>query len=116
MKSNCSECWVRFEGNHELTPPQADLSAEEGELLVAIYQDHVADLAHGSDVIAYDPEIGELLAKEFAADAGRIVPAPQLIAKLTAFRKRGLLPKAAEVPKHDNDEIGFGDIDQVGGG
>jgi len=26
-----------------------------------------------------------------------------------------LLPKAAEFPKRDDDEIGFGDIDQVAG-
>jgi hypothetical protein len=107
--------WVRFDGNHEVTPPVTEMTAEESEILVAIYQDNVADFAHGSDVIAYDPEIAELLAKEFAAEIGRIIPAPQLIAKLTALRKRGLLPKAAEFPKRDDDEIGFGDIDQVAG-
>ncbi len=106
--------WVRLDGNYVAGPPRADLTAEEAEVLVAIYQDHVADLARGSDVVTYDPEIAELLAKEFAAEAGRIIPAPQLIAKLTALRKRGLLPKAAEQPKRDDDEIGFEDIDLVG--
>jgi hypothetical protein len=107
--------WVRFDGSHEPSPPAPELTAEETEVLVAIYQDHVADFAHGSDVIAYDLEIAEALAKEFSAEVGRIFPAHQLITKLTALRKRGLLPKAAEVPKQSDDEIGFDDMDQVAG-
>ena len=86
--------WVRLDGNHERTPPQRFMSAEETACLVAIYQVNVADNSAGSDSIAYDAETANLIAKEFAGMTGRIVPAHHLVAKLTALRKRSLLPKA----------------------
>lgn len=88
--------WVKLGSNHEPSPPRIELSAEETESLVAIYQVNVADQAIGSDNIAYSQEIADLIADEFARLTGRVVPTHHLIGKLTALRKRGLLPKACE--------------------
>ena len=74
---------------------------------------HIARHGLTMDVLAYDPEIADLIAKEFSACTGRIVPAHLLVAKLTALRKRGLLPKVEDRPKRDED-TGFMDIDDVG--
>ena len=49
---------------------------------------------------------------------GRIVPATELIAKLTAIRKRGLLSKLGsrdkDKPKEPESDHGFDDIAEVG--
>lgn len=95
--------WVRLEGDHETKPPQPFFSAEETECLVAIYQVNVADRHTGSDGIAYDEPTANLIAREFAGITGRIVPAHHLVAKLTALRKRGLLPKVGVQPKRSDD-------------
>ena len=87
--------WVRLDGDYETKPPQPFFSAEETECLVAIYQVNVADHDTGSDAIAYDEGTANLIAREFAGITGRIVPSHHLVAKLTALRKRGLLPKVA---------------------
>jgi hypothetical protein len=105
--------WVTFDGAHEATPPTVNLSAEHTEVLTDIFYDQCTLLENGSDVLAFDDELADLIAKEFAANTGRIVPAHQLVAKLTALRKRGLLHKVSELPK--NPEPGFEDIDEVEG-
>ena len=88
--------WVRLDRDYETKPPQPLFSADETECLVAIYQVNVADHCTGSDAIAYDERTANLIAKEFAAMTERIVPAHHLVAKLTALRKRGLLPKVGD--------------------
>ena len=102
--------WVRFDGDHEPSTPVIELSAEDGEVLVSIYTENMALLGRGSDVLEYDSEISDLIAKEFFAITGRIVPPHQLVAKLTALRKRGLLPKVSKQPE---EPMGFADIDEV---
>ncbi|MFO0806018.1 MAG: hypothetical protein U0791_23175 [Gemmataceae bacterium] len=103
--------WVTLDGNHKAPLAVPNLTSEETMTLVSIFRDNVSVLESGSDNLAYDDEISALIAKEFAASTGRIVPATDLIAKLTALRKRGLLPKAIKcVPDADS---GFDDIDQV---
>jgi len=104
--------WVRFDGEHEPAPAVAELSAEETEILVEIFQSNVTVLESGSDVLAYDDEIAQLIAKEFSAETGRVVPAHVLVAKLTALRKRGLLPKVGK-RDHNDEERGFTDIDEA---
>ena len=106
--------WVRFDGNHKVAPPPLALSAEDTEQLVGIFNENALLLESGSDVLAYEPEIADLIAKEFAAATGRIVPAHLLVAKLTALRKRGLLPKVESRPKVERgDDTGFEDINQI---
>jgi hypothetical protein len=90
--------WVKLDGNYQKTPPKPFFSADESEALVAIYRVNVADKGIGSDAIACDQAISELIASEFAKLTGRIVPATHLMAKLTALRKRGLLDKVAAIP------------------
>jgi hypothetical protein len=104
--------WVRFDGAHLAVPPAPDFSAEDIEVLVSIYADDVAAMGVGSDVLAYEDDLRALIEKEFADRTGRVVSGDDLVAKLTALRKRGLLPKAAELPAPDPN-IGFGDIAQA---
>ncbi len=104
--------WVKLDGKHEPAKPPPHLSAEETEVLVKIYTENVTLLEVGSDVLGYEPELLELLAKEFAAETGRVVPAYELNAKLTALRKRGLLSKVGKRGE-DSEDHGFGDIDQA---
>ena len=42
--------------------------------------------------------------------------ADDLVAKLTALRKRGLLPREGDMPKpvEKDEDIGFDDIEEVG--
>lgn len=103
--------WPRLGKDHEKPPKCADLSAEETEILVDIYYQNVAMFDSGSDNVAYSAEIAELIEKEFALATGRFVPAHLLNAKLTALRKRGMLPKAQKPPELGD---GFSDIDEVG--
>lgn len=113
--------WVRLDGNYSSAPPLPELSAEETEALVDIFYEHVTMLENGSDVLSYDDEISTLIAKEFAAASGRFVHAHELVAKLTALRKRGLLPKvglrghasATTDPDDSCEDIGFSDIVEV---
>ena len=46
---------------------------------------------------------------------GRIVLPGDLIAEVTAIRKRGLLPRIEGVRDSNGGSIGFGDIDQAVG-
>jgi hypothetical protein len=52
------------------------------------------------------------VAAAFFAETGRRVPPAHLVAKLTALRKRGLLPKVGGWGYDKKDE-GFSDIDQA---
>jgi hypothetical protein len=106
--------WVKLEGAALPSPPTPKFSAEETEVLVNIYTEEVAAMGVGSDVLAYEDELKTLIAKEFAGKTGRIIAADDLVAKLTALRKRGMLPKAADVPIAGKDaDVGFGDIDNI---
>lgn len=89
------------------------LTAEETELLVDTFEEHVTVFEHGSDVLSYAPEISELVAEKFSAKIGRTIPVHLVVAKLTALRKRGLLPKVGRRQKGD-DAGGFSDIADVG--
>ena len=71
-------------------------------------------LGSGTDNIAYDPEIADLIAREFAADAGRRLPPGDLIAAVTAIRKRGLLD-TVDKPSEDTQDVGFDDMDLATG-
>ena len=102
--------WVRLDGNHVKRPQHDEMSADDTELLVAIYREHASSIELGSDAIGYDDEIADLIAKEFSAEAGRVVPASILVATLVALRKRGLLPKIEKHVKDADEDIGFRDI------
>lgn len=103
--------WVRLDGKHVKKERNVQLSLDEKELLVGIVYDNVTLTNCGTDVVAYEPEIAALIAKEFAAASGRIVPAGDLIAAITAIRKRGLLPRVGKQVVAPDEEVGFGDID-----
>jgi hypothetical protein len=105
--------WVRLDGDHEKPPPKVKLTAEETEQLVDTFYEHVTIFEQGSDVLSYSPEMAEFVAKEFSAKIGRTIPAHLVTAKLTALRKRGLLPKVGRRQKGD-DAGGFSDIADVG--
>lgn len=103
--------WVRFDGTHKPPPENPAFDADETEILVQIYFEHVAELNNGSDVLAYDEGIREFVSREFAMQTGRRVPSHLLVGKITSLRKRGLLPKVSK-PK-DEGGLGFADIDHV---
>lgn len=103
--------WVKLGDKAKETPAPIELSAEETEILVGIFNENEGMIAKGSDSLAYDPEIADLIAKEFAGATGRVLPANLLTAKLTALRKRGLLPKVESRPEKG---AGWEDIDRVG--
>jgi hypothetical protein len=105
--------WVKFDGNHEDAPTPIDLTADETIQLVAVFNENAATIECGSDVLACEPEIADLIAKEFAAVTGRIFPAHLLVAKLTALRKRGLLPKVETRPAVEKPADGWQDMDQA---
>ncbi len=107
--------WVRLDGKHVQRESTLKLSAEEKELLVTIVHENMTLFQCGTDVIAYEPEIAQLLAKEFAIATGKVVPPGDLIAEITAIRKRGLLPRIESLHTTDQGEVGFGDIDQAVG-
>jgi hypothetical protein len=79
------------------------MTAEKIEALVMIYEENVAILGQGTDNIAYDSDISELLVKSFFEITGRGLPAHQLMQKLTALRKRGLLTKVSDMPQPEED-------------
>lgn len=92
--------WVRLDGAHKSGPPLPEMTADEVEALVAIYEVNVVDA--GSDTLGYDEDIPKLLVREMRALTGRTFSAHQLVAKLTALRKRGLLPKVSEQSQSDD--------------
>jgi hypothetical protein len=101
--------WVTFDGNHETAPPLPCFTADETELLITIYTENIAAMGAGSDNVAYDNETAELIAERFAEVTGRIVPSHQLVAKVTAIRKRGLLPPIQVDTLDPSDDLGFTD-------
>ena len=105
--------WVRLDGNHKKPPPKVELSAEETEQMVDTFFENVTILEHGSDVLSYSPEMATFVAEKFSAKVGRTIPVHLVTAKLTALRKRGLLPKVGHRQKGD-DAGGFSDIADVG--
>ncbi len=101
--------------NHVKRERKLVLNAEEKEMLVAIVHENMSLLGCGTDEIAYDPEIAAALVKEFSLATGRIVLPGDLIAEVTAIRKRGLLPRIEGVRDSNGGSVGFGDIDQAVG-
>lgn len=110
--------WVTLDGDHTEVPDLQDFTPEETDLLVKLFEENVTPLDCGSDALAYELDLAEMLSREFADMTGRIVPANQLVAKITAIRKRGLLPKLGsrdkDRPKDDAGDVGFSDIADVG--
>jgi hypothetical protein len=53
--------WVIFGGDHKTAPPLPQLTAEETETLIAIYDEIVAGSGDGSDNIAYDNGVADLI-------------------------------------------------------
>jgi hypothetical protein len=102
--------WVRLDGNHRPAPKLPVISAEDTEILVALFEEHVSILGSGSDIVAYEDGIADLLMKKFRAQTGRRLKKNELITKLTALRKRGQLPKAVKQP----EDGAFSDINEVG--
>lgn len=103
--------WPILNGNHQTAPPLPTFTPEETLLITAIYAENVAATGDGSDNIAYDGEIAKRIAERFTEMTGRIVPAHILVAKVTAIRKRGLLPPTQKI---DPDaDTGFTDINEI---
>ena len=108
--------WVRLDGEHKAAPPKLKLSAEETEILIEICLEFVTVLGNGSDTLDYDDEVADLIAKAFAQETGRVVPAHELVTKITALRKRGLTPRVKDqevespLPLWDS---GFNDIKEA---
>ena len=104
--------WPRLNGTHVRRKKRKLLSADETEILISIVENEVTAMGIGTDEIAYSPEIKRLIGKEFEAQAGRRVRAGDLIAEITAIRKRGLLDRVEKSVDPDED-VGFEDIDNA---
>ena len=104
--------WPKLNGTHQPTPPTPEVTADQTEILVRIFEEEVTMHNKGSDSLSYDQEIAILIAKEFEAEAGLYFAPDELVAKLTALRKRGLLTRVSEVEKH-GEQVGFDDIDNL---
>jgi hypothetical protein len=103
--------WPKLGSDHKAKPKHSrELTADQIEVLVEIFNEHVVPLGHCSDFLSYDHEIKELIAMEFAHRTRKRVPSHVLVATLDALRKRGLLPKADERSSEDG---GFSDIDDI---
>ncbi len=79
--------WVQLGDNHRSLPPLPELTAEQTEVLVGIYYDNVTVLENGSDVLSYDEDISELIAKEFHEETDLYIEPYVLVTKLTALRR-----------------------------
>jgi len=106
----CSR-WVKLGRNCQPPPPLPEMSLDEIEALVQIYEENVAILGRGTDAVSYNPEISELLVKSFFEITGRGLPAHQIIQKLTALRKRGLLTRVSDMPQPDSS--GYNDAEDL---
>lgn len=106
--------WVTFDGNHLSAPPSENLTADQVDILVQIYTEDVLVFGRGSDALASDAELRELISREFAARTNRIVPGYALAAILETMRKEGLLPLLgdmnAQQQKPSDDGDAFRDI------
>ena len=67
--------WVRLDGEHKAAPPKAEFTAEETEILLEICREFVTVQGNGSDTLDYDEDVAEQIAKAFARETGRVVPA-----------------------------------------
>jgi len=104
--------WVRLGSNHVKRNAGLDLTADDLTALLAIVRENVSEKGLGSDEIAYSPELGKLIAKEFSLETGRFFSPGELIAEVTAIRKRGLLDPVEKVlPKQSG--MGFDDLDSA---
>jgi hypothetical protein len=103
--------WPRLEGAQRKSPVHRKFTADETEILVDIYREHVLPMDLGSDAIGYNDEIANLIEREFRMRAGRRVPGHELNAKLTRLRKRGLLPKLGK--QGSGNDGGFQDFDAI---
>lgn len=99
--------WVKLGKGCPKPPQLPELSGDEIEALVIIFEENVAILGECSDGIAYDPEKSEILVRSFFEHTGRGLPAHQIVPKLTALRKRGLLTKVSDMPQPS--ESGYDD-------
>jgi hypothetical protein len=104
--------WVVFNGNYRPAPPLPTFTAEETILLTNIYAELVGSAGEGSDSIAYDGETAKLIAARFKELTGRDVPPHYLVAKVTAIRKRGLLPPTDKIDPNETDD-GFTDVNDI---
>ena len=66
-------------------------------------------------MIAYDPEIAEAFGQGICCRGGAHYSGASIDCKTHGVKECGLLPKAAEHPKENDDDIGFEDIDNVAG-
>ena len=73
--------WVQLGDNHRSLPPLPELTAEQTEVLVGIYYDNVTVLENGSDVLSYDEDISELIAKEFHEETDLYIEPYVLVTK-----------------------------------
>ena len=103
--------WPTFDGEHEKMPDtlQLRLTADDWNELGQIY----VDLQIGSDSLLFQFDVSDRIAKEFARRTGKIVPPMILAAAVITRRKNGDLPTLR--PKTDDDNLEFGDIDELVG-
>src|SRR5258706_6575789 len=57
--------WVKLGDKAKAAPPTIELTAEETESLVNIFNENEGMIDKGSDVLACEPEIADIIAKEF---------------------------------------------------
>ena len=85
--------------------------------MVQIYVEDVLVFGRGSDFLASNEEVRDLVSREFAARTNKIIPGLRLAAILEAKRKAGLLPLLADIPDEQmrvhEDGAAFSDIDQA---
>lgn len=86
------------------------LSEEEWEVLDLLYE----EFQISSDSFALDVELAKKLQDAFAKRVGKIVPMLILSAAMIRRRKAGKLTTLR--PKKSQDDLGFGDIDQLASG
>lgn len=109
--------WPTLGENHVPSLKHEELSADEADILVQIYVEHVLVFGRASDILASDEQIRDLVSREFAGRTNRIVPGLRLAANIETMRKAGLLPLLADIPEHQmrlhEDGEAFSDIDKA---
>ena len=109
--------WPTLGNDHLPSPEHEELTAEHSDILVQIYVEEVLVFGRGSDILASDEQIRDLVSREFAARTNRIIPGLRLAAILEAMRKAGLLPVLADIPDDQmrvhEDGVAFSDMDQA---
>jgi hypothetical protein len=104
--------WVKLGDDYRRLPPLPAFTADETEALVGIYHERVTILENGSDVLSFESETKDLIARDFQEETGRFIEPHLLVMKITALRKRGLLPKVGNRGQ-DKQNRGFDDIDKA---